>query len=125
MTAFLPPISAMTRFTLRWPGCVTPAVWTRCRPTSREPVKAMMSMSLCDARCSPISRPGPGRYCTTPSGSFAARNASMSLAAMTGVCPAGFMMAQLPAARAPEVIPQRIAIGTFQGARMSATPRGS
>ena len=43
---------------------------------------------------------------------------------MTADCSAGFMITVLPVTSAAVVIPHKIAIGKFQGAMMSATPRG-
>ena len=44
---------------------------------------------------------------------------------VTGACSAGFMITQLPATSAAEVMPVRIARGKFHGAMTTAIPRGS
>jgi hypothetical protein len=41
ITAFLPPISAITRFTWCWPSGVSAAARTISRPTAAEPVNAI------------------------------------------------------------------------------------
>ena len=72
----------------------------------------------------PISCRGRSRL-TTPGGTPAARRMRASLAPMTGVAPAGFMMTVLPVTRAAVVMPLRMASGKFHGAITAATPRGS
>ena len=46
-TQFLPPISATTRLSWRWPSGVSPAASRISRPTGAEPVKAIVAMSGC------------------------------------------------------------------------------
>ena len=60
----------------------------------------------------------------TPRGICAAAKISMSLAAMTDDCSAGFMIAVLPVTSAAEVMPVKIARGKFHGAMTTTTPRG-
>ena len=68
MIAFLPPISATTRLTWRWPGRCTAAVSLMCRPTAFEPVNTMIATSGCSTSRAPTSSPSPGRNCTVPGG---------------------------------------------------------
>jgi hypothetical protein len=49
----------------------------------------------------------------------------MSLAAITGVCSAGFITTVLPVESAADVMPVRIASGKFHGAMTPTTPRAS
>ena len=49
---------------------------------------------------------------------------SISFAAITGDCSAGFITTVLPVASAAVVMPVRIASGKFHGAMTAATPRG-
>ena len=46
-----------------------------------------------------------------------------AVAAVMGDCSAGFMTTVFPETRAAVVIPQRMAMGKFQGAITAATPR--
>ena len=71
-----------------------------------------------------MTRPLPGRKLSTPAGTPASSNISISIAPQTADCSAGFMMTVLPVTSAAETMPVRMAIGKFQGAMTSATPRG-
>ncbi len=75
-------------------------------------------------RRAPTSSPIPGTKFTTPGGTPASIRMSISAAAITVVCSAGFMMTAFPATRGAAVMPQRIASGKFQGAIATPTPRG-
>ncbi len=71
-----------------------------------------------------MTDPRPGRKFNTPGGTPASSKISISIAPQTAACSAGFMITVLPVTSAAVVMPQRIAIGKFQGAITSATPRG-
>jgi hypothetical protein len=125
MIAFFPPISVMTRLMWSCPGGVCDACRWISSPTARDPVKAMMWTSGWFTSAGPTSSPIPGRKLTTPGGKPASSNTSISLAAITGDCSAGFITTVLPATSAAVVMPQRMAIGKFHGAMVTVTPRGS
>ena len=122
MSAFLPPISAMTRFTCRCPGRWTAAEAVMARPTALDPVKAMSATSGCSTSQAPITSPRPGRNPSTPGGSPPAVSASTRRAATAGVCSAGLSRTGLPVTRAAQVMPAGIASGKFQGAMTAAIP---
>ena len=58
MTAFLPPISAMIFLTCCWPGAVCAAPSMMSRPTSLEPVNAIMATRGSRTRTEPTVEPG-------------------------------------------------------------------
>ena len=68
--------------------------------------------------------PCPGRKLSTPGGTPASSNISINIAPQTADCSAGFIITVLPVTSAAETMPQRIAMGKFQGAMTRATPRG-
>ena len=76
MIAFLPPISAMIRFSQIWSGGVLAASPNRWMPTSREPVNAIIRTLECVASASPTTRPDPGITFSTPGGRPASVSAS-------------------------------------------------
>ncbi len=66
--AFLPPISATTRFTWPWPGWWTAACSMIDRPTAAEPVKVTNETSGRVTSSAPTSSPTPGRKASAPGG---------------------------------------------------------
>jgi hypothetical protein len=77
-----------------------PAVALRImRPTSVEPVKAILSTCGCSTSAAP-ARPSPVTTLTTPAGTPASRQSSPSRSADSGVCSAGFRTTVLPHASA-------------------------
>ncbi len=118
----MPPISAMTRLTWRWPRGVAAASATMDRPTARDPVKAITATSGCSTSRAPTTSPTPGRNCTTPRGAPAATSASTRRDATSGVCSAGLRMTGFPATRAATVMPVGMASGKFHGAITAVTP---
>ena len=89
MTAFLPPISAITRLRWRWPGTTLAARSRICRPTAQEPVKAIVWMRGSATSALPASSP-PGSSESASSGTPPACSASTTALAHAGVCSAGF-----------------------------------
>jgi hypothetical protein len=79
MMASLPPISAVMRFSQRWPGCTLAPRSKMRMPTSFEPVNATKRVWGWSTRRSPISPPLPGRKLTTPAGTPASSMSSNSL----------------------------------------------
>src|SRR5260370_350305 len=93
MNGLLPPSSSDSFFP-------EPAVALRMiRPTSVDPVKAILSMSGCVTMSSPV-RPSPVTTFRTPAGSPAAWASSASHNAVSGANSAGFKPTGLPAATA-------------------------
>src|SRR5579864_29261 len=89
----LPPSSSDNFF-------VVPAVALRiARPTSVEPVNAILSTSGCATRASP-ERPSPVTMLTTPFGRPASWHNSAKASAVSGVNSAGLSTTVLPAATA-------------------------
>ena len=94
------------------------------RPVVVSPVKATLRMRLCWASGAPASMPKPFTMLTTPAGS---RSPMMSNRNRidAGVCSAGLMTMQLPAASAGASFHTAMRIGKFQGMICPTTPRGS
>mmetsp|Transcript_3306 Transcript_3306/g.10319 ORF Transcript_3306/g.10319 Transcript_3306/m.10319 type:complete len:268 (-) Transcript_3306:91-894(-) len=124
MSAFLPPISAMTRLNSLCPGASLAARSTMCAPTSREPVKTTVGMSACATSASPTTSPRPCSSCRQSGGAPAASRMECTALAVSGVCSAGFITTGLPVTSAALLMPHRMAKGKFHGAMMAATPRG-
>src|SRR5204863_57664 len=81
----LPPNSSVTRLRFERPAaCITNL------PTSVEPVKATLSMSMCSATAAPAVSPYPGTMFRTPGGNPASSASSPTRRALSGVCSAGF-----------------------------------
>ena len=108
----------------RCPGASRAALSTIPAPTGSEPVKAIASTSGCSTSAAPVF-PSPWVIASAAAGTPAASRTSASSAPQPGYCSAGFITTALPAARAPAVIPQRIATGKFQGAITATTPSGA
>ena len=108
MNGLLPPNSRVNPFPL-------PAVALRIiLPTSVEPVKATLSMSLCSVINAPVL-PSPVTMLTTPGGSPTELQISAKTSAEIDVNSAGFRTTVLPAARAGAIFHASISKGKFQG----------
>ena len=112
----LPPSSSVSRFPV-------PASWpAMARPTSVEPVKAILSTSAA-TRAAPVS-PSPVTMFTTPAGKPISWQISAKASAVRGVYSAGFSTTVLPAARAGAIFQASISSGKFQGMIWPQTPIG-
>ena len=115
----LPPSSSVTRLiVLAAPAAIE-------RPTSVDPVKAILATSGCSTRRWPQVRPGPTTTFSTPSGSPAAAAISAKRSAVSGVSSAGLSTTVLPAASAGPSFHAAIVSGKFQGTISPTTPSGS
>ena len=102
-----------------------PAVASRMmRPTSVEPVKAILSTPACATSAAPVS-PSPVTMLTTPAGSPASRQISAKASAVSGVYSAGFSTTVLPAASAGAIFQASISSGKFHGMIWPQTPTGT
>jgi hypothetical protein len=118
MKGDLPPSSRLTRFPV-------PAVAERMmRPTSVEPVNAILSTSGWATRAAPV-RPSPVTTFKTPAGSPASRESSAKRSAVRGVNSAGFRTTVFPVASAGATFHASISMGKFQGMIWPTTPTGS
>jgi hypothetical protein len=117
--ADLPPSSSVTRLIV----AAAPAAIDR--PTSVEPVKAILATSGCSTSRRPHSRPGPATTLTTPSGRPASSARAPKRSAVSGVNSAGFNTTVLPAASAGAIFHEAIASGKFHGVISPTTPSGS
>ena len=117
--ALLPPSSRVTRLML----AAAPAAIER--PTSVEPVKAILATSGWSTSRWPHSRPGPATTSRTPSGSPASSASSAKRSAVSGVSSAGLRTTVLPAASAGPIFQEAIVSGKFQGVMSPTTPSGS
>ena len=117
--ADLPPSSSVTRLIVWAAPAAIP------RPTSVEPVKAILATSGCSSRRRPQTLPGPATTFSTPSGNPASNAIFSSSIAVSGVSSAGFKTMQLPAASAGATFQEAIVSGKFQGTIKPTTPRGS
>src|ERR1700759_4744174 len=117
--ADLPPSSSVTRL------IVSAAPRAIPRPTSVEPVKAILATSGCSTRRLPQTLPGPTTTFSTPSGIPAKRAVPSSRTALSGVSSAGFKTIVLPAASAGATFQAAIVKGKFQGTINPTTPSGS
>ena len=95
------------------------------RPTSVEPVNAILATSGCSTRRCPQVRPGPTTTLTTPSGIPASVAISAKRSAVSGVSSAGLSTTVLPAASAGPSFQAAITSGKFQGTISPTTPSGS
>ncbi len=117
MNGDLPPSSSESFLPL-------PAVATRMsRPTSVDPVNAILSTSGCATSASPV-RPSPVRTLSTPGGSPASALNSAKSRALSGVNSAGLSTTVFPAARAGATFQASIRSGKFHGMIWPATPTG-
>ena len=102
-----------------------PAVAARMmRPTSVEPVKAILSTSGCSTIAAPV-RPSPVTMFTTPGGSSISRQSSAKRSAVSEVNSAGLRTTVFPVARAGAIFHASMRSGKFQGMIWPATPSGS
>ena len=85
------------------------------RPTSVEPVNAVLSTSGLTASSSPAVPPGPATMFTTPGGMSASWKISPSISAVIEVNDAGLMTAQLPAASDGAIFHAAMMNGKFHG----------
>ncbi len=118
MLGDLPPSSRVTgiRFWLAY--CMI------SRPVVVSPVKAILAMRGLDASGLPASRPKPLTMLSTPGGSMPSIN-SAHKRIEAGVCSAGLITTQLPAASAGASFQQAISSGKFHGMIWPTTPSGS
>ena len=93
------------------------------RPTSVEPVKAILSTPGCATSAAPVS-PAPVTMLTTPGGRSASAISSASFNAVSGVVSAGFSTTVLPQASAGAIFHAAMRSGKFHGMIWPATPTG-
>ena len=84
------------------------------RPTSVEPVKAILDISLWFAIHEPVL-PSPVTIFTTPAGIFASIQSSAKKRAVSDVVSAGFNTTVFPVASAGAIFQASISRGKFQG----------
>lgn len=101
-----PPNSSVTFFKL-----LSAAAIEILRPVTTEPVKAILSTSMCRAIASPVVAPSPGTMLSTPAGKPASLARSHSIKAVRGVSSEGFMTIVQPAARAGAIFQAAIRRG--------------
>jgi len=100
-----------------------PAVALRiARPTSVDPVKAILSTSA-STSAAPAA-PSPVTILTTPFGRPTSAQISAKARAVSGVCSAGFRTTVLPAASAGAIFQASIRSGKFHGMIWPQTPTG-
>ncbi len=118
MLGDLPPSSSVTgiRFWLAY--CMI------MRPVVVSPVKAILAMRGDEASGLPASSPKPLTMLRTPGGSRSPISSASSMID-AGVCSAGLMTTQLPAASAGASFQTAMRIGKFQGMIWPTTPSGS
>ncbi len=95
------------------------------RPTSVEPVKAILATSGCSTSRCPQTLPGPATTLRTPSGIPASSAILSSSSEVRGVSSAGLRTTVLPAARAGATFQEAIVSGKFHGVIRPTTPSGS
>ena len=102
-----------------------PAVAVRMmRPTSVDPVKAILSTSGCATSAAPV-RPSPVMMLTTPGGSPASSHSSAKRSAVREVNSAGLSTTVFPIASAGAIFHASISSGKFQGMICPTTPTGT
>jgi hypothetical protein len=102
-----------------------PAVATRiARPTSVDPVNAILSTPACATSAAPV-RPSPVRMFTTPSGSPASRQISPNRSAVSEVNSAGLSTTVFPIASAGAIFHASMRRGKFHGMIWPTTPTGT
>ena len=94
------------------------------RPVVVSPVKAIFLMPSCCASGLPASGPKPWTMLITPAGTTSLIRSIHSMM-LTGVCSAGLMTTQLPAASAGASFQAAISSGKFHGMICPTTPSGS
>ena len=93
------------------------------RPTSVEPVKAILSTSAATS-AAPVA-PSPVTMFTTPAGRPTSWQISAKARAVRGVYSAGFRTTVLPAASAGATFQASISSGKFHGMIWPQTPKGA
>ena len=94
------------------------------RPVAVDPVKAILAIRPDRTSASPASAPVPLTMFSTPAGSRSPIS-SISTMIAAGVCSAGFITTQLPAASAGASFQAAIRIEKFHGMIWPTTPSGS
>src|ERR1700759_2964665 len=89
----LPPNSSVTFFKLELAAAFM--IW---RPTTVDPVKATLSISICEEMAAPATLPKPDRTLMTPGGKPASLTSLAAYKAESGVCSAVLMSTVFPAA---------------------------
>ena len=117
---FWPPVSAMNG-TMGRIGFSASAIWIFAA-VSVPPVNATPAIPGWFTSAPPMS-PAPNTSCSASGGTPQACSRSTAIFAMRGVCSAGFASTVLPASRAAETWPMKIASGKFQGLMHTNTPR--
>ncbi len=119
MKGDLPPSSSVSDLPV-------PAVASRIRrPTSVEPVKAILSISACSTISAPVS-PSPVTMFSTPGRQPGLqRQVRRKASAVSGVNSAGFRTTVLPSARAGATFQASIRNGKFHGMIWPTTPTGT
>src|SRR5947208_14079018 len=92
------------------------------RPTSVEPVNAILSTPECLTSASPVD-PSPVTMLTTPGGSPISWQISANASAVSGVNSAGLSTTVLPVASAGAIFHATISNGKFQGMICPTTPQ--
>ena len=118
MFADLPPNSSVTRLSAR------PAFEPISRPTSVDPVNAILSMPGSSTSAAPVA-PSPVSTLSTPGGKPTSSASSPSRSAESGVCSAGLRIVVHPAASAGPSFHEDISSGKFHGTICANTPTGS
>ena len=94
------------------------------RPTSVEPVKAILSTSGWSTSAAPVA-PSPVTMLTTPGGRPTSWQSSAKASAVSDVYSAGFSTTVLPAASAGAIFQASISSGKFHGMIWPTTPTGA
>ena len=118
MNGDFPPSSSERRL---WLAAVALRI---ARPTSVDPVNAILSTSGCFTSASPVE-PSPVTMLTTPAGSPASWQSSANASALSGVNSAGFKTTVLPVASAGAIFHASMRRGKFHGMICPTTPQGS
>src|SRR5919109_2952843 len=115
----LPPSSSVTFFTVPLASCMIR------RPTSVDPVKAILSTRGEITSSSPAAAPGPDSTLTTPSGMPASRQIRPTISDDRGVYQAGLRITAFPAAVAGAIFHAAIWSGKLHGVIAAHTPSGT
>ncbi len=99
--------------------------WTMPRPTSVDPVKAILFTPRCAAKVAPITEPRPVSTLTTPGGKPASSISSPRRTTASDASCAGLKTTVLPHASAGLIFCRVWMRGKFQGMMMVTTPNGS
>ena len=118
MNGLLPPSSRLTGLTR-----AAAAAWIAL-PVATEPVNEIASTSFAATTPAPTTSPRPWTTLNTPGGIPASSASSAIRTAAIGVCSAGFITTELPAASAPATKPS-VKVGPFHGVIRPTTPSGS